>query len=91
MRWESGACYACAQDMTPRNADWLYAMGSVYACRFCQACRDADPRRVITMKPPARKSARKRVQRDYAGLNAGNEQDPDRCVPLRARASHITG
>ena len=35
------------------------------------------------MKPPARKSARKRVQRDYAGLNAGNEQDPDRCVSGR--------
>ncbi|KAF7796792.1 hypothetical protein EIP86_007976 [Pleurotus ostreatoroseus] len=45
---------------------------------FCQTCRDADPKRVITMKPPARKSSRKRTQRDYAGLNAGNEQDPDR-------------
>lgn len=50
------------------------------AHRFCQPCRDADPKRVITMKPPARKSSRKRTQRDYAGLNAGNEQDPDRYV-----------
>ncbi|KAJ3526806.1 hypothetical protein NM688_g8215 [Phlebia brevispora] len=45
---------------------------------FCKPCREADPKRIITMKPPARKSSRKRTQRDYAGLNAGNEQDPDR-------------
>ena len=46
--------------------------------RFCTPCREADPKRVITLKPPARKSSRKRTQRDYAGLNAGNELDPDR-------------
>ncbi len=32
------------------------------------------------MKPPARKSSRKRTQRDYAGLNSGHEQDPNRYV-----------
>ncbi|KAI0693879.1 Clavaminate synthase-like protein [Cytidiella melzeri] len=45
---------------------------------FCTPCRDADPKRVITQKPPARKSTRKRAQRDYAGLNGGSEQDPSR-------------
>lgn len=49
-------------------------------CRFCKPCLQADPKRSITLKPPARKSARKRTQRDYAGLNAGNEQDPNRSV-----------
>ncbi|KAI9056652.1 Clavaminate synthase-like protein [Trametes sanguinea] len=49
---------------------------------FCRGCLDADPARVITMKPPARKSARKKTQRDYAGLNAGQEADPSRFLRM---------
>ncbi|KAI0362800.1 Clavaminate synthase-like protein [Trametes cingulata] len=49
---------------------------------FCRPCLDADPARVITMKPPARKSARKKTQRDYAGLNAGQEADPSRFLRM---------
>ncbi|EKM55800.1 uncharacterized protein PHACADRAFT_209325 [Phanerochaete carnosa HHB-10118-sp] len=50
---------------------------------FCQPCRDTDPKRVITSKPPARKSARKRAQRDYAGLqNNGVEQDANRWLRM---------
>lgn len=56
---------------------------SVRVSRFCLPCRNADPKRVITVKPPARKSARKRAQRDYAGLqNTGVEQDANRSVWL---------
>lgn len=36
------------------------------------------PSRTITLKPPARKSARKRTQLDYANLNSGVESDPTR-------------
>lgn len=50
--------------------------------RFCPPCSNADPARVITMKPPARKSARKKTQRDYAGLNAGQEADPNRWLRM---------
>ena len=50
--------------------------------RFCGSCLEADPSRVITMKPPARKSARKKTQRDYAGLNSGNESDPSRFLRM---------
>ncbi|KIP03676.1 hypothetical protein PHLGIDRAFT_110576 [Phlebiopsis gigantea 11061_1 CR5-6] len=50
---------------------------------FCQPCRDADAKRVITLKPPPRKSARKHTQRDYAGLqNTGVEQDPNRWLRM---------
>ncbi|KAI0670700.1 Clavaminate synthase-like protein [Trametes maxima] len=49
---------------------------------FCRPCLDADPARMITMKPPARKSARKKTQRDYAGLNAGQEADPSRFLRM---------
>ena len=34
------------------------------------------------MKPPARKSARKKPQRDYAGLNSGQELDPNRWLRM---------
>ncbi len=34
------------------------------------------------MKPPARKSARKKLQRDYAGLNSGQELDPNRWLRM---------
>ncbi|KAI0075787.1 Clavaminate synthase-like protein [Panus rudis PR-1116 ss-1] len=49
---------------------------------FCRPCLDADPKRVITMKPPARKSSRKKTQRDYAGLNTGQEADPLRWLRM---------
>ncbi|KAH9951433.1 JmjC domain-containing histone demethylation protein 1 [Amylocystis lapponica] len=50
---------------------------------FCRPCLAADTTRVITMKPPARKSARKRTQRDYAGLhNLGAEADPGRWLRM---------
>ena len=50
--------------------------------RFCRPCLDADPARVITMKPPTRKSTRKKTQRDYAGLNVGQEMDPNRWLRM---------
>ncbi|KAK7689190.1 hypothetical protein QCA50_007881 [Cerrena zonata] len=49
---------------------------------YCRPCLDADSKRVITMKPPARKSSRKKTQRDYAGLHAGNESDPGRWLRM---------
>ncbi|EJF62505.1 Clavaminate synthase-like protein [Dichomitus squalens LYAD-421 SS1] len=49
---------------------------------FCKPCLDKDSTRVITMKPPARKSARKKPQRDYAGLNSGQELDPNRWLRM---------
>ena len=39
---------------------------------------EADSKRVITMKPPARKSSRKRTQLDYANLDSGLQSDPNR-------------
>ncbi|KAL0947243.1 hypothetical protein HGRIS_013364 [Hohenbuehelia grisea] len=47
---------------------------------FCTPCIEADPTRTITLKAPARKSSRKRTQRDYANLNSGlgSERDPHR-------------
>ncbi|KAF5365765.1 hypothetical protein D9758_003174 [Tetrapyrgos nigripes] len=48
---------------------------------FCKSCLEADPRRAITFKVPARKSERKRTARDYANLNSGFEpSDPRRFV-----------
>ncbi|KAJ7582474.1 jumonji superfamily protein [Mycena floridula] len=39
---------------------------------FCKSCLEADPKRAITTKLPARKSDRKRTQlHDYANLHAG--------------------
>lgn len=49
-----------------------------FALRFCADCVEADPKRVITMKPPARKSSRKRTQLDYANLDSGLQSDPNR-------------
>ncbi|OCH95214.1 Clavaminate synthase-like protein, partial [Obba rivulosa] len=49
---------------------------------FCKACMAADPTRTITMKPPARKSARKKPQRDYAGLHTGQDADPNRWLRM---------
>ncbi|TRM56644.1 hypothetical protein BD626DRAFT_560748 [Schizophyllum amplum] len=44
---------------------------------FCNGCMAADLRRQITFKGPARKSARKRNQPDYAGLD-GSTGDASR-------------
>jgi hypothetical protein len=41
-----------------------------------------DPSRLITFKPPARKSTRKKTHRDYASLHAGLESDPDKWMKL---------
>ncbi|KAI0747786.1 Clavaminate synthase-like protein [Daedaleopsis nitida] len=49
---------------------------------FCRPCLNANPARVVTMKPPARKSTRKKTQRDYAGLNSGQESDPRRWLRM---------
>ncbi|KAH9483854.1 JmjC domain-containing histone demethylation protein 1 [Psilocybe cubensis] len=45
---------------------------------YCEACTKADPSRIMTLKPPARKSSRKRTQRDYASLDSGMGSDPNR-------------
>ncbi|KAH7889882.1 hypothetical protein F5I97DRAFT_1848318 [Phlebopus sp. FC_14] len=45
---------------------------------YCQTCVSQKPSRVITFKPPARKSSRKRTQLDYASLNSGVESDPSK-------------
>lgn len=47
-------------------------------CRYCKPCVLEKPSRTITLKPPARKSTRKRTQLDYANLNSGVESDPTR-------------
>ncbi|KAJ8473833.1 hypothetical protein ONZ45_g16153 [Pleurotus djamor] len=49
---------------------------------FCQQCLQADPKRTITVRGPARKSSRKRTTRDYASLNAGVGSDPNRWTRL---------
>ncbi|KZT66856.1 Clavaminate synthase-like protein [Daedalea quercina L-15889] len=50
---------------------------------FCKACMAQDPARTITMKPPARKSARKKTQRDYAGLHSvGAEGGPGKWLRI---------
>ncbi|KAF9496072.1 Clavaminate synthase-like protein [Pleurotus eryngii] len=65
---------------------------------FCGPCLEADPKRTITVKGPARKSSRKRTQRDYANLNAGVGSDPSRWTRLmegkaikNARFKHMHG
>ncbi|KAG6865888.1 hypothetical protein C0991_010969 [Blastosporella zonata] len=45
---------------------------------YCTTCLQAKPHLSVTFKAPARKSIRKRTQRDYANLNAGLELDPQR-------------
>lgn len=43
--------------------------------RFCRACLVENPDRKITLKPPARKSSRKKSQHDYASLHSGVQAD----------------
>jgi hypothetical protein len=50
----------------------------ILAVRFCTPCRAADARRVITTKPPTRKSARNRPVRDYVNLHSGADSSDDR-------------
>ncbi|KAF9472602.1 JmjC domain-containing histone demethylation protein 1 [Pholiota conissans] len=45
---------------------------------YCAPCTQVDPTRIMTLKAPARKSARKRTQRNYANLNSGLGSDPNR-------------
>ncbi|EGN96043.1 hypothetical protein SERLA73DRAFT_162011 [Serpula lacrymans var. lacrymans S7.3] len=45
---------------------------------FCDSCVKESPIRSITFKPPARKSLRKRTQRDYSNLDGGLDSDPNR-------------
>lgn len=52
------------------------------ANRYCKNCTAADSTLVMTTKAPARKSSRKRTQRDYANLNAGIGSDPGRWLKL---------
>jgi F-box and leucine-rich repeat protein 10/11 len=47
-------------------------------CRYCEACVQADSTHIMTFKTPARKSSRKRTQRDYANLNSGLGSDANR-------------
>ncbi|KAF8644156.1 hypothetical protein AX16_008683 [Volvariella volvacea WC 439] len=49
---------------------------------FCSTCLEDDPKRTITLKPPTRKSVRKRAQRDYASLHAGTTSDPNRWLHI---------
>ncbi|KAH9955595.1 jumonji protein [Russula dissimulans] len=50
---------------------------------FCGPCRAADCRRIITSKPPMRKSARNRPVRDYVNLHSGaDSSDPRRWSQL---------
>ncbi|KAF8078221.1 jumonji superfamily protein [Lyophyllum atratum] len=49
---------------------------------YCKACLDSNAGLSITFKAPARKSVRKRTQRDYANLNAGLESDPRRWIRI---------
>jgi len=46
--------------------------------RYCKSCFDVDSNRVITLKPPTRKSSRKRTHLDYANLDSGLQSDPNR-------------
>jgi hypothetical protein len=50
--------------------------------RYCKSCLKADLTRVVTLKPPARKSSRKRTQQDYANLNSGLQSDPARWMKI---------
>ncbi|KAF8623960.1 hypothetical protein AX15_006118 [Amanita polypyramis BW_CC] len=49
---------------------------------YCKSCIAADSTRSITFKAPARKSSRRKVQRDYANLNSGHLSDPHRWLKM---------
>jgi F-box/leucine-rich repeat protein 10/11 len=50
--------------------------------RFCKSCIEQDTSRTITLKPPARKSTRKRNVQDYANLDAGLGSDSKRFLRM---------
>lgn len=43
---------------------------------------EGDSNRVITLKPPARKSSRKRAHLDYANLDSGLQSDSSRWIRM---------
>ncbi|KAF9002043.1 JmjC domain-containing histone demethylation protein 1 [Cyathus striatus] len=49
---------------------------------YCQPCININPSRKITVRGPARKSSRKRTQRDYASLHNGLGSDPNRWLRM---------
>ncbi|KAF8892678.1 hypothetical protein BD779DRAFT_1510319 [Infundibulicybe gibba] len=49
---------------------------------YCKSCMGVNPNLAITTKAPARKSSRKRTQRDYANLNSGVQMDPKRWLRM---------
>ncbi|KAF8810703.1 jumonji superfamily protein [Phlegmacium glaucopus] len=49
---------------------------------YCETCVQADSTRITTLKTPARKSSRKRTQRDYANLNSGLGSDVNRWIRM---------
>ncbi|KAJ7184115.1 jumonji superfamily protein [Mycena filopes] len=49
---------------------------------YCKPCLEKEPSRTITLKPPARKSDRKRNYQDYASLNLGLVSDPNRWMRM---------
>lgn len=62
---------------------YFLCVPSSFSFRFCGPCRAADCRRVITLKPPMRKSARNRPVRDYVNLHSGaDSSDPRRWSQL---------
>lgn len=50
--------------------------------RYCKECLGEDSTRSISFKPPARKSSRKRTQRDYGDLNIGVDSDPNKWLRM---------
>ena len=51
--------------------------------RFCASCQEHDPARTVTLKPPARKSTRKKLARDYANMHTGlSSSDPNRWLNM---------
>lgn len=52
--------------------------------RFCRGCQELDSSRVVTMRPPTRKSSRKRNQLDYANLESGMDSDSSKWTRILA-------
>ncbi|ETW85621.1 hypothetical protein HETIRDRAFT_407575 [Heterobasidion irregulare TC 32-1] len=50
---------------------------------FCTSCQEQDPSRTKTLKPPARKSTRKKLAHDYANMHTGlSSSDPNRWLNM---------
>ncbi|KAI0065496.1 jumonji protein [Artomyces pyxidatus] len=49
---------------------------------FCDSCREQAPTRVITFKPPARKSTRNKAVRDYAHMHTGVASDSSKWAQM---------